>query len=80
MQHVAEADPIGEFGTPPGLPYDELRSAPGEIRDHWNELAGVLGGGSPAVLERYRRHVRTLVDNHGITYNPVDAHGEATGP
>ncbi len=83
MHDVAEADPVGEYDTPFSPQYDELHTASGEIREHWSELAGVLEGRSPAVLERYRRRVRTLVDNHGITYNPVDsvgADGEPTGP
>ena len=83
MHDVAEADPVGEYDTPFSPQYDELHTASGEIREHWSELAGVLEGRSPAVLERYRRRVRTLVDNHGITYNPVDSvgpDGEPTGP
>ncbi|MFD1812800.1 circularly permuted type 2 ATP-grasp protein [Rhodococcus gannanensis] len=58
-----------------GPGYDELLDAEGRIRGQWEELTAGLGGRESAVLARHRQRLRTLVDNHGITYNPVDREG-----
>lgn len=56
-----------------GSEYDELFDADGRIRSQWDELNAGLTLRDTDVLARYRQRLRTLVDNHGITYNPVDA-------
>lgn len=55
-----------------GPEYDELLDSDGRIRGQWDELTAGLTVREPEILARYRQRLRTLVDNHGITYNPVD--------
>ncbi|MDV6291932.1 MULTISPECIES: circularly permuted type 2 ATP-grasp protein [Rhodococcus] len=63
-----------------GPEFDELFDPAGDVREHWAELAEGLQARGPQALARYRQRVRRLVDNHGITYTPVDARTEETGP
>ncbi|WP_374212570.1 circularly permuted type 2 ATP-grasp protein [Rhodococcus tibetensis] len=46
----------------------------------WTEVgAGLLGADTDSV-RRLQSRIRLLVDNHGITYNPLDGSEAATGP
>lgn len=64
-------------GSIPGVGrrHDELLAADGSVRPHWAELVTGLEesgrGGERALQSR----VRSLVDDHGITYNPIPADG-----
>jgi uncharacterized circularly permuted ATP-grasp superfamily protein/uncharacterized alpha-E superfamily protein len=57
--------------------YDEFVDAAGNVRPPWVELAECVGERGRDGLEDLRSVVRGLVDNDGITYSQVDAHGEA---
>jgi uncharacterized circularly permuted ATP-grasp superfamily protein/uncharacterized alpha-E superfamily protein len=57
--------------------YDEFVDAAGNIRPSWVEFAECVGERGRVGLERLRAVVRSLVDNDGISYIQIDAHGEA---
>ena len=56
--------------------YDEMRSAAGEVRPHWQHLLDVLRTLGPAALEERRREARRLIRDNGVTYN---LHGDPEG-
>jgi uncharacterized circularly permuted ATP-grasp superfamily protein/uncharacterized alpha-E superfamily protein len=60
-----------------GTGYDEFVDASGNVRPAWQELAECVGERGRGGLDQLRSVVRSLVDNHGITYIQVDGHGEA---
>lgn len=63
----------------PGI-YDEMKTADGEIRPHWQGLAGALSALSPADLDaRWRRVERILYEN-GLTHNIYDEGDAARRP
>ena len=56
--------------------YDEMRSAAGQVRPHWQHLLDVLRTLGPAALEERRREARRLIRDNGVTYN---LHGDPEG-
>jgi len=67
-------------GRPAGaVGYDEFVDAAGNIRPGWSQFAEVIGERGRAGLDRLRATVRTLVDNEGITYSPIDHRDDTTG-
>ncbi|HEY5856044.1 MAG TPA: circularly permuted type 2 ATP-grasp protein [Aldersonia sp.] len=71
-------DASGDRPTPR---YDELIAPDGTVRPAWSGLADeIVAQGAPA-LRRLAGRVARLVDDDGITYNPVSAvHGAAGTP
>ncbi|MEU1999814.1 circularly permuted type 2 ATP-grasp protein [Rhodococcus sp. NPDC019627] len=63
-----------------GPEYDELFDADGKVRAPWSELGDGLLGADSGSVRRLQSRIRLLVDNHGITYNPLDGSDLATGP
>ncbi|MFF0815595.1 circularly permuted type 2 ATP-grasp protein [Rhodococcus sp. NPDC003318] len=63
---------LSGYRPPAGSGYDELYDGKGRIRGQWDELAAGLTIREPEILAQYRQRLRTLIDNHGITYHPVD--------
>lgn len=63
-----------------GAGYDELFDDGGDVREPWAELAQDFTGGGPDSVRRLQSRIRLLVDNHGITYNPLDGSDAPTAP
>ena len=63
-----------------GAGYDELFGDGGAVREPWSELAQDFTGGGPDSVRRLQSRIRLLVDNHGITYNPLDGSDAPTAP
>ena len=57
-------------------PSDEMRSAAGQVRPHWQHLLDALRTLGPAALEERRREARRLIRDNGVTYN---LHGDPQG-
>ena len=55
--------------------YDELLDSDGALRPQWTELVGTLDAAGPEGERVLQSRVRRIVDDHGITYNPVPADG-----
>ncbi|MGA9870740.1 MAG: circularly permuted type 2 ATP-grasp protein [Rhodococcus sp. (in: high G+C Gram-positive bacteria)] len=53
--------------------YDELLDVDGVVRGHWNELVAGLDGAGRGGERALQARVRRLVEDHGITYNPIVA-------
>ncbi len=49
--------------------YDEMRSAEGELRPHWEHLLDALHKLGPAGIEKRRREAERMVRDNGVTYN-----------
>ena len=74
------------FSDPPQLPgdrlfsdypvaatgYDEMYSAPGILRPHWQDMARFLEGVGGVELERRYREIQRLLQADGVTYNTYD--------
>jgi uncharacterized circularly permuted ATP-grasp superfamily protein/uncharacterized alpha-E superfamily protein len=60
--------------------YDELFGRDGAVREPWAELAEDFAGSGPDAVRRLQSRIRLLVDNHGITYNPLDGSDVPTAP
>ncbi|MBL8251961.1 MAG: circularly permuted type 2 ATP-grasp protein [Candidatus Competibacter sp.] len=52
--------------------YDEMCSAPGVLRAHWQELTRALENIGGAELERRHTEVQRLLQADGVTYNTYD--------
>ncbi|ANS28084.1 Uncharacterized protein R1CP_16990 [Rhodococcus opacus] len=63
-----------------GAGYDELFGDGGDVREPWAELAQDFTGGGPDSVRRLQSRIRLLVDNHGITYNPLDGSDAPIAP
>lgn len=66
---------VDDYQPLPGS-YDEMRSAAGKVRPHWQHLLDALRTLGPAVLEERRREARRLIRDNGVTYN---LHGDPQG-
>jgi uncharacterized circularly permuted ATP-grasp superfamily protein/uncharacterized alpha-E superfamily protein len=80
-QHTLDpvsAPPAGLVDSYQPLPgtYDELRSADGKIRPHWQHFLDALCTLGPDALEERRREARRLIQDNGVTYN---LHGDPRG-
>lgn len=58
--------------------YDEVLDGDGAVRPHWTSLVSVLDEVGSDGVHAMESRVRRLVDDHGITYNPVPV--DATVP
>src|SRR5262245_59061022 len=56
--------------------YDEMWTAAGELRPHWQQLGTALEELGPAEFQRRWDHVRRMIHENGVTYN---VHGESHG-
>ncbi|MEY6431039.1 circularly permuted type 2 ATP-grasp protein [Thioalkalicoccus limnaeus] len=56
--------------------YDEMRTADGEVRPHWQYLIEVLRALGPDGIEERWRDARRLIRDNGVTYN---AYGDTEG-
>ena len=54
---------------PPARGYDELKAGDGTVRPHWAELAWRIERMGADGLRERRESVRTLLREHGVTYN-----------
>ena len=52
--------------------YDEMCTANGEVRPHWQYLARALTALGPGTLEQRRGEARRLLRENGVTYNVYD--------
>jgi uncharacterized circularly permuted ATP-grasp superfamily protein/uncharacterized alpha-E superfamily protein len=52
--------------------YDEMYSAPGILRPHWQNMARFLEGVGGVELERRYREIQRLLQADGVTYNTYD--------
>ena len=61
---------------PPAGVFDEMKAADGSVRPHWQALAAGLARLGVDGLNERRESVRTLLREHGVTYN-VNADGRS---
>ncbi len=68
---VAATPPTGLFTSyaPPAGVHDEMKASDGTVRPHWLELVRRLEGMGVDGLGERRENVRTLLREHGVTYN-----------
>ncbi len=58
--------------------YDELYTPSGQVREHWQYLAGALAALGPSEIDRRAEAVRRLVREHAVTYHVYgDVQGSA---
>lgn len=55
-----------------GSGYDEMCSAPGELRPHWRDMARFLEEIGGKELERRHNEIQRLLQDDGVTYNTYD--------
>lgn len=55
-----------------GSGYDEMFSAPGQLRSHWRDMAQALEEIGGDELERRHSEVQRLLQTDGVTYNTYD--------
>ncbi|MBY6409937.1 circularly permuted type 2 ATP-grasp protein [Rhodococcus sp. BP-252] len=55
--------------------YDEFLAPDGCVRPQWNRLVRGIDAAGPGGERALQSRVRRLVDDHGITYNPIPADG-----
>ncbi len=53
--------------------HDELLDQDGVLRPQWAELVATLDAAGPESERALQARVRRIVDDHGITYNPIPA-------
>ena len=72
------AHPLPDLAMPPGIlagyrppagVFDEMTAADGTVRPHWQTLAAGLARLGVDGLNERRESVRTLLREHGVTYN-----------
>ena len=70
--------PLSDPAMPPGIlggyrpathVFDEMRAADGTVRPHWRTLAAGIARLGAAGLDERQESVRTLLREHGVTYN-----------
>jgi uncharacterized circularly permuted ATP-grasp superfamily protein/uncharacterized alpha-E superfamily protein len=64
----SSAKPFGEYRPSPGI-YDEMASAPGIAREHWQTLAGSFDQLGRDELAIRWENARRMIREHGVTYN-----------
>ena len=65
---VAPANLFQSYAPLHGV-YDEMLSAPGALRPHWQHVVHALDALGPQELARRWEHVRRLLYEHGVSYN-----------
>ncbi|CCQ16617.1 putative uncharacterized protein [Rhodococcus sp. AW25M09] len=60
--------------------FDEMLGVDDEVRPHWAELVDGMREAGPGAMRTLQSRVSRLVDDHGITYNPIPAGGGETIP
>ncbi|MDS4021380.1 MAG: circularly permuted type 2 ATP-grasp protein [Candidatus Competibacter sp.] len=55
-----------------GSGYDEMCSAPGELRPHWRDMTRFLEEIGGKELERRHNEIQRLLQDDGVTYNTYD--------
>jgi uncharacterized circularly permuted ATP-grasp superfamily protein/uncharacterized alpha-E superfamily protein len=68
-------DLFGGYQLLPGV-YDEMFSAPGEVRPHWRQLVEGMNRLGANELSRRWQFAERLIRENGVTYN---VHGDAEG-
>ena len=63
---------VGEKQADGGPWYDEMLHADRSIRPAWTEVAAGLAELGGTGLRRLRQQVNRMLDDDGVTYNPVD--------
>lgn len=66
--------------APPASVYDELSSAPGQMRPQWDEFREACRHLSAAEFERRCRQARKILDENGVTFNVFSEGGESQRP
>ena len=61
---------VDDYAPLPGC-YDEMRSAAGEVRPHWQYFLDSLRTLGPSGIEERWREAARMVRDNGITYNPA---------
>jgi uncharacterized circularly permuted ATP-grasp superfamily protein/uncharacterized alpha-E superfamily protein len=72
MTDTAAADLLSSYRPAPGA-YDEMVDSRGQVREHWAHVGAVLDGLGMAELQRRRTEAGSLLDDQGVTYNPLGA-------
>jgi uncharacterized circularly permuted ATP-grasp superfamily protein/uncharacterized alpha-E superfamily protein len=65
---LASKGPFADYQPPPGA-YDELFSAPGELRPHWQKFVSAIDDLGPRELANRWEQARRIIHEHGVTYN-----------
>lgn len=60
--------------------FDEMLGADDTVRPHWAELVDGMRDAGPGAMQTLQSRVSRLVDDHGITYNPIPTGGNVPGP
>jgi len=60
--------------------FDEMLGADDTVRPHWAELVDGMRDAGPGAMQTLQSRVSRLVDDHGITYNPIPTGGNEPGP
>jgi len=60
--------------------FDEMKTAPGALRPHWEALVKDLSAGDEAAYERRLVSARRTVRDNGVTYNVYDDEGGEARP
>ncbi|WP_032388429.1 circularly permuted type 2 ATP-grasp protein [Rhodococcoides fascians] len=60
--------------------FDEMLAADDTVRPHWAELVDGMRDAGPGAMQTLQSRVSRLVDDHGITYNPIPTGGNEPGP
>lgn len=68
--------PLADSYLPAAGSFDEMRSADGKLRPHWEYLLGAIQALGSSGVEERRREARRLVRDNGVTYN---VHGDPHG-
>ncbi|MFY2790558.1 circularly permuted type 2 ATP-grasp protein [Rhodococcus sp. MALMAid1271] len=55
--------------------FDEMLGVDDAVRPQWAELVEGLREAGPGAMRSLQSRVSRLVDDHGITYNPIPTHG-----
>ena len=60
--------------------FDEMLGADDTVRPHWAELVDGMRDAGPGAMQTLQSRVSRLVDDHGITYNPIPTGSNEPGP
>src|ERR1700690_1104284 len=59
---------VGSYGPAPGI-YDEMLSAPGAFRPHWDAYAASISALGSEEMDRRWQTARRRIRENGVTYN-----------
>lgn len=61
--------PLADTYLPAAGSFDEMRTAQGDLRPHWEYLLGAIHALGSSGVEERRREARRLMRDNGVTYN-----------